>query len=108
MRLDIGWFLYVRSRGNVLDIPVQEVRTAKTVNDVQVKKWVGVVSVKFKPGRRKVLKEAANDLSSVLDSLADFPDPAADVPIVKDEIIKEVEHYSLSDLMYKHDRRPCA
>lgn len=50
----VGWFLYVSSTREVLDIPVYAITTGKrTVNNVHVTKWVEAVSFAFTPGRPK-------------------------------------------------------
>lgn len=61
------------SNGDIFDIPAWEITKAeRTTSDLQVKKWVGVVSVVFKPGHRKTFEEAADAISSVLDDSGHF------------------------------------
>lgn len=72
----------------MLDISAREVTVVKrTANGVRVKKWVGAVSLKLKPGTRKILLEAANAVSSVLGSSTDFSDTVCDVSIIEDKIV---------------------
>lgn len=70
--------------------------------------YVVVLSVVFKSGYRKTLAEAADDVSSVFDSSADFPCPVSDVSIAEDEIVDEVSPCDLRDLTFKNDREPSA
>lgn len=61
------------SNSHVLYIPARETTTGKTTSsDVQVRRWVGVVPVMFKPRQRKILAETGDALSSVGDSSAIF------------------------------------
>lgn len=54
----VGCFPYVRSSADVPDMPSCEITIGKrTVNDVLLKKWVGGVSVVFKPGYSKRFPE---------------------------------------------------
>lgn len=67
----------------MLDVPAPENTTSKrTTSDVQVKNWIGVGPVVFKRGHRQTLAEVAASVRSAVNSSADFPDPASDVPIV--------------------------
>lgn len=50
------------------------------------------MSVVFKPVHRKLLAEAADANSSVIDASVDLADKASDVPIVEDEIVRKAEH----------------
>lgn len=59
------------------------------MSDVQPRKWVGVVVVKFKLWHRRTLTEEAGAASSVFDSFPDFPNPLSDVPIVEDGIVEK-------------------
>lgn len=47
------------------------------------------MSVMFRPVHRKTLVKSAYAVSSMLPTSASFADPAADVPIVKDEFGEE-------------------
>lgn len=86
----VGWFPYVSPRGDVLDIPAPQATSKKRmVGDVHVKKWIGVVHVKFKPEPKKMYDEASQTVSSELGSLADFSDPADDKSIFEDDIVDE-------------------
>lgn len=81
---------YIGSCGDVLNIPAREIATGKrTANDVQLKKWIGVLSIIFKPVHQKTLEDVTTKISFVIDTSADFRDPASDVPIVEDEINEE-------------------
>lgn len=51
---------------------------------------------------------AAADVSYVLGTSADFPDPAPDVPTGEDEIVGEDSSWDLRDLMSKEDGGPSA
>lgn len=62
------------------------------------------MSVKFKPGDRKTMAEAADAFSSVLEPCTELPDPAADVLIVKDETIEEDAPWNFRDLTSNDDR----
>lgn len=66
------------------------------------------MSVMFKPGRRKMLVEATDTDSSVLDSFYDFPDLTVDISIVEDKIVEEDVPSDLRDLMSKDSRRTSA
>lgn len=83
----VDWIPYFSSRDEALDIPARETMTVKTTaSDVQVQKWVGLISVVLMPGHQKTLAEAANAVRSELESSADFPDLYFDVHFVEDEI----------------------
>lgn len=84
-RACIGCFRYTNSSGIVINIPAREVAPAKrNVDDVQMKRFVRVVSVKFKLGPRKTLEDACVAVSAVHSSSSGFPDLSQDVPIVED------------------------
>lgn len=86
----VGWFPYVISSCEVLDIPAPEVTAANiTASDVPVKKFVGVVSVVIQPGCRKTLVQAADAVRSVLHFSTPSPDLSANLFFVKDEIVEE-------------------
>lgn len=89
------------SSGIVLYIAARETTTGKrTVSDVDVMRSVGVVSVVFKHGHRKTYAEAANTVSSVVDSSAYFRNPASDVPFVEDEIFEKDLLWDLRGLRF--------
>lgn len=74
----------------MLDITSGEVTKGRiTANDVKPKKWVGVISVVFKPNHRKTFAVVANAVSSMVNLFAYFPDPALDVLIVEYEVVVE-------------------
>lgn len=82
----VGWFRHDRASGIALDIPACKSTTNKrTVSDVHVMKWVGVVSVVVKTGHQKTSVEGADAVSSVVVSSAYFSDPFSDVPILEVE-----------------------
>lgn len=108
-KVSVRWFTYEIASGNVFDISASETTTSKrTVSDVQVKKWVGAVFVVFMTGHLKKLAKAADAVRSVAGSSADFPNPAYDIPIVQDKVVKIVSQRNLADLTFKHDRGPSA
>lgn len=73
-----------------MDIPVWVVTSAKrSVEDIQVKRWVQDVPVKYKPGPWKTLKETYAAVRGVIGSSEDLQDPTDDVPAVEDAIIEE-------------------
>lgn len=85
----MGWFLYFRSSGNVLDTPAREEMSKKRmVCDWQMKKWVGIVHVKFKPWLKR-LEEAMRSVVSVPGCLTDFPEPVDDMPFSEHDIVEE-------------------
>lgn len=50
----VWWFPYVSFSSDMLDITNRVITTGKrTASDLQVKQWVRVVSVIFKPGNRE-------------------------------------------------------
>lgn len=103
----VRYFLYVSSSGDVLNVSAREITKSKRkASNVQNKKWIGMVFVVFKSRHRKVLGEEADAVSSVVDSSADFPDPAFDVPIIKDEIDEEDSPWDIRDLTFKNSRGP--
>lgn len=59
--------------------------SARTAREVEMQRWVRIVPIKFEPGPGKTLEEAVNINIFVLGSLADFPDPVADLPIVEED-----------------------
>lgn len=91
----------------MLDLSAHEITTSRrTAKNVRVEKYVGVVSVFFKPGRRKSMAEAADAINSVVALSADFPDATSDVPIVEDKIVEEDTTWDLTNFTSKHDSRP--
>lgn len=46
----------------------------------------------FNPGHPRILVEAADVVSSVVESSTDFWDPAVDAPIVENEVDKKTSH----------------
>lgn len=91
------------------DIPAPEVAARKgMVAYILVKKWVGVTSVRFKPGKRKVDEEEVHAISFMLGSSADFLDLADDMPISIDDIVEEVAPWYLWNLMSKNGCQPSA
>lgn len=47
----VVWLLYVNLYDDALDVPAREITTCRrTVSNIQVRKWVGAVSVVFRPG----------------------------------------------------------
>lgn len=75
----------------------------RPVSIVQVKKWVGVVSVVSKSEHPTIVAEAVDSARSVVDSSADFSDLSSDVPIVINEIVEEDSTWDLKDLRSKID-----
>lgn len=84
--------------GDIHYIPARVITTGRwMVSYLQAKKWVEVVSVIIKPAHQKVLAEAANAVSSVIDSSADFADPASDFSLVEDKIVGKNASWYLKD-----------
>lgn len=105
----IGWLLYIRSSRNVLDIPAGKVTSReRKVSDVQMRKWVGVVPVRFNPDQKKTHEDAARDVSSVFGSSVDFLDPANDMPVSEDGIFEKDALWDLRDLAFKDSAGPSA
>lgn len=78
------WLAYMRSNGNVVDVPGCKITLGKrTASYVQVKKWVGVVSVVLKVGRQRTLLETAGAVRSLVGPSAVFADPVPDVHIAE-------------------------
>lgn len=76
-RTSVGRFPYDIASAEVFGIPARVIKTSEvTVSDVQVEKWVGVITVVFNPRHRKTSAKAAEPVSSVVDSSAYFRDPA--------------------------------
>lgn len=74
----------------MLDICYGEViRGERTANDLQVEKWIRVVSVVLRPLQQKMLGNVAEVVSLVVDSSKDLPNPASNIPIVGDEIVEK-------------------
>lgn len=63
-----------------------------------------MVSVVFKLEHRMTMTEAANNISSVVDSSTYFSNPAFDVPIFEHEIVNEHSLWDLSDVTFKGDQ----
>lgn len=98
----VGCFSYIGLGCDVLDIPAREITTGKrTVNDAQVKNLVGVVSIVFKFGHRKMLSEATDIFWSVIVATTDFHNQASNAPIVEDEIVEKETSWNRRDLMSK-------
>lgn len=103
----IWWLLDNGLRGNVLYISAHAITTSmRTVNDVQVKKWVGAVSVDFQPEHRKTLAEVGDAVSLEIDASAGFSDLDPDALIVEHEIFEEDVPRDLQDLTYNDYRGP--
>lgn len=86
----VGYFLYIGSRGDVLDIFAREITTGKrTANDVQVENYGKVVSFFFKLEHRRTLAKAFDAVTSVNDPPADFTNAASDNRIVENEIFEQ-------------------
>lgn len=93
----------------MLDIPSREITKSKmTVSAAQDKKWIGVVSVAFKSGHRRMIAEAFDTISSVFDSFAYLPDPASNAPLGENEIIEADWPGDLRDSTSTGDRGPCS
>lgn len=81
----VGWFSYTHSSGKLLDISAHdEISAKRNVDDVQVKRLVRSVSVRFKARPRKAVAVRA-----AYYSLSGFPGPSEDIPAVENEIVKE-------------------
>lgn len=52
------------------------------------------------------MAELADAVSSLVDSFADFPDPASDGPIVEDEVVEYDWSWDPRDLTFTDVRRP--
>lgn len=83
----------------MLHIPAREVTLAKRkVYDVQMKRFIRAVLVKFKSEPRSTLEERRVAMYAVSASLSGFPDWSEQVPIVEDEIFEEEAPWDLGDL----------
>lgn len=86
----LQWLTYAGLSSDVRNIPSWKGTTGKrTVSDVQIKSWVGVVSIVSKTGNTNNLAEAAHVVSSVLDDSADLPDLAAEVSILENKTVEK-------------------
>lgn len=89
-RPSILCLLYDCASGDVLDILPREIKTSKTtVSDFQVKMSVGVVSVIFKPGHRKILAVAAKVASLAVEFSAEFQIQPPMFPSVRTRLSRE-------------------
>lgn len=62
----VAWLPYVCTSGDVLDIPARKVTFKKRMaSDIHIKRWVGVVPTKCRPGPRMTHEEAALAVRSV-------------------------------------------
>lgn len=89
----VRFFPYVSSSGDVLDIRAWDIIAGKmTAGDVQVKKWIKVVSVVFRPGHREALMEVADATSSVVDSCANFHTQRLIFPLSRIKLSRKTRH----------------
>lgn len=96
----VRWFPYVLSSGNWhFIIALVETSEKRIVGDVQVKKCVEVIPVKFKLGSRSTIEKKGHAVSSVLGYLADFLDAAGDMPISENGFVEEDTRLDLRELM---------
>lgn len=99
--------IYVRSGGEVFDITVREVIAVKlTAGDVDVKRWVWIVLVEYRPGPRNTLEEPTDAVSSLPGSSADFIEPAENISIISDGILRRDVAWNFRDLTSKDGRGP--
>lgn len=99
-------FPYASSASDVLDLPACKITSSvRTAKDVRGKKWVEVVSVVFKSGKRKTSAEDVDADSSVVAPSVDFPVPALDVCIAEREIVEGSLPWNISALTSKDDRK---
>lgn len=75
------------SSSDVLVIPAHLLTSGKrTSGSVQVEKWVGVVSVFWKPRHRRTLANVAVAAGFVFDASTDYADLVSNVSITVDKI----------------------
>lgn len=71
-----------------------------------MRRLIRAVSVKFRPGTRKIHKMARIAVSTMYSSLWGLPDLADDFPIIEDEIVEENDLKNLRDLTSMNDHGP--
>lgn len=101
----VRWLPHVRLSDDLLDIPARLVTSKKrAVSDIQVKRPVWFVPVKFKPVPRKAHAEALHAVRSVHSSLAGFPDLSDDMLTSENGIFKGNASCDLLDMTSKKNR----
>lgn len=77
------------TRGEVLDIPAREITSAqRNIDDVQVRRLVKSVDVKFNPLPGKTLSEARIAVKAAYGFLSEFAGSSDGISVVKDEIFE--------------------
>lgn len=82
--------------------------TKRTADNREIMKWVGVMSVVFKPGRRKPFTKATDMVGAAPDTFAVIEDPAANVSTIEEKIFEEEQPQDLRDFTSKVGRGPFA
>lgn len=89
----------------MLDIQACKVSSSeRSAGDLQAKRFVRAVTLKFKPEPRQTLEEARVVGSAVNGFSSGLPDPSDDVLIVEEEIVEEDALCDPLYLAFKGDR----
>lgn len=77
----------------------------RTADDVDVKRFVRALPVKFRPGPRKTHEVVHVEVSAVYSSSSGFPGPADNIPTVEYKIVKKDAPSNLRELTSKDDHK---
>lgn len=92
-----------------MNILAREMTSAKKgAHDVHVKRFIGSVKVKSRPGPRYTAEVVRFAVRAVYGTFSGFPDSTDDAPIVEKEVVEEDAPNHLPSLKSKNDRGPSA